>query len=616
MYFVPWRVPSIRRQIPDDFKSLPDELGESAVTGQIELHPGAGSAAIDVIINGDWIPEHDEEFEVFLLDAGVYEIEEDGSSTTLVVNPNGYVERVDPQGVGTIIDDDFYEFDFVRRYDKLGPDNPVTTIESGGTIIDWNDAEGTAAVAIGGDPNGLLRISGPFAKQQISHWNILPGDELNPENNDKLIVPDFFQVEIEIDGNEIEPFYVGAQDGWDPLTAFAFGKPLQLDSGDGIYMSEVTVTAFIESPSGGDPFEVGEKVKEFSFPVIDLEDSAGGSGWIPHETYRLLPEIAIDGTRPSSLADSPGSGLLKPDGSVWHLAAGGGSAGMFDVLKSRTDGDGWQLDQPNGSVLLFDAEGRLESFADRNGNERTYTYTDGNGDGESLELETITDVFGLTKTFHYAAGTLDKVVDFAGREWDYEVTGGKLRNVIWPKSEIGGGAGASWSLHYNEPDSPWLVTIVDPALGQTVFTFAEFTDHNIDPETGSDRTFDFFRLNGFTRADGAVRSVEPLKLMALATQETAPENPFYDVELPENIQSTAMFRQVSTTVKMDDFQQPVSTDSSDGDKTTQDRYENGLVQMFQPLVDNGVSPDYHYEYDARGRVELIKYPDGTTDDFL
>ncbi len=401
-----------------------------------------------------------------------------------------------------------------------------------------------------------------------------------------------------------------------PLTAFAFGKPLQLDSGDGIYMSEVTVTAFIESPSGGDPFEVGEKVKEFSFPVIDLEDSAGGSGWIPHETYRLLPEIAIDGTRPSSLADSPGLGLLKPDGSVWHLAAGGGSAGMFDVLKSRTDGDGWQLDQPNGSVLLFDAEGRLESFADRNGNERTYTYTDGNGDGESLELETITDVFGLTKTFHYAAGTLDKVVDFAGREWDYEVTGGKLRNVIWPKSEIGGGAGASWSLHYNEPDNPWLVTIVDPALGQTVFTFAEFTDHNIDPETGSDRTFDFFRLNGFTRADGAVRSVEPLKLMALATQETAPENPFYDVELPENIQSTAMFRQVSTTVKMDDFQQPVSTDSSDGYKTTQDRYENGLVQMFQPLVDNGVSPDYHYEYDARGRVELIKYPDGTTDDFL
>jgi len=82
----------------------------------------------------------------------------------------------------------------------------------------------------------------------------------------------------------------------------------------------------------------------------------------------------------------------------------------------------------DGSVHLFDADGRMTSAVDRNGNAITYAY-----DAQD-RLQSITDPVGRVTTFAYDGnGRLDAITDPAGRVTDFNVdAAGNLTGVTFP----------------------------------------------------------------------------------------------------------------------------------------------------------------------------------------
>ncbi|QDT07270.1 putative deoxyribonuclease RhsB [Rubripirellula lacrimiformis] len=599
---------NLHAETPDDFRPLScgstsGPIGSDGPQhGTLIIGGNYGrDQSISVAINGDWNPERNEKFEVVLSNA---RLKEDlgypvpSSPQTPTCNTNlpsfpaaalGSVTITDAQGIGTIVDDDAFEFDFDRHYDWLGPDNPNVTVESGGTTANWNDAEGTAILGIGADPFGSLHIDGPFAPRQISHWEI-------QVDKDSTFLPDSYSVKIEAGGTELEEFYVTGDDH------FAFGKALKFNGDEGLYKSDVTVTALVNA-GVSEPIGFG-KSKEFIFPVVNLDDSAGGKGWLANETYRLLPVIEVDGTRPSTLQESDGLGLLKPDGSVWHYSSADAGTytapeGTFEKLKFEYDE--FVLQGTSGETLYFDALGRLDRREDRNHNTRSYSYVDGNGDGEPMEIGTITSATGLETTFDYDGGTLNTVTDFAGRVWTYDVVADKLEQITWPDPDDHGPLPAAvWQLQYDaSSDLPRLLR--DPAGGESSFQYDTITDYNVDSESGAiNWTFDIHRIAQFTRADDAVRQMDALKWKGVVDIPTSKDAPFEGID-PETIFASVDFLQVTTQTSMDDFQQPTDITTSHEFTAQITRNEDGLPEQIQQTSDADTDTETTYTYDDFGR---------------
>jgi RHS repeat-associated protein len=141
---------------------------------------------------------------------------------------------------------------------------------------------------------------------------------------------------------------------------------------------------------------------------INRMNSPYGSGWGIDGLQQVIP--GADGT--ALLVDGNGTTLL------FQAPAGGGGAygsppGDFSTLV-KTAGGVFQRTEKDGTVSLFDAQGRLSSVTDRNGDVTRYAYfTSGPASGA---LQSITDPVGLvTKLDYDAAGHLSTITDPAGR---------------------------------------------------------------------------------------------------------------------------------------------------------------------------------------------------------
>ena len=120
------------------------------------------------------------------------------------------------------------------------------------------------------------------------------------------------------------------------------------------------------------------------------------------------------------------------------------------TLVKKTDNT-FVITQKDGTKYKFDANGKITSIVDRNGNADTFSFT---GD----KLTTITDPGGRTVTFAYDANSLlTSVTDPIGNAYSFTYTGGTLATITNPD-------GGTWQYNY---DANTLMLSKSDPLGNT-----------------------------------------------------------------------------------------------------------------------------------------------------
>lgn len=176
-----------------------------------------------------------------------------------------------------------------------------------------------------------------------------------------------------------------------------------------------------------------------------------GYGWTNSFGDRLVVEEA--GKR-ITLTDAAGGTVPFIQSGATYLAP----SWTQDVLSGSTE-TGFTLTLPNQVKQKFSGSGRLESAADRNGNQTTLAYS---GSGK---LETITDPVGREITLSYnAEGLVEKVEDPMGHVVKYAYEGKSLKAVTTP-----GEATPRWQFKYD--GSRRMTQITDGRSGKTTNEF-------------------------------------------------------------------------------------------------------------------------------------------------
>lgn len=95
------------------------------------------------------------------------------------------------------------------------------------------------------------------------------------------------------------------------------------------------------------------------------------------------------------------------------------------------DGNQYRIEKRYDETLYFDAENRISSWVDADGNTMSFSYS---GD----KLDTVQDTFGRTLTLAYSGSLLDSVTDSTGRSVSYEYDGDEnltgfrdTENMFW-----------------------------------------------------------------------------------------------------------------------------------------------------------------------------------------
>jgi len=192
--------------------------------------------------------------------------------------------------------------------------------------------------------------------------------------------------------------------------------------------------------------------------------------------------------------------LMGGDGStVPFTRTGGGPAyagpgWSLSTLKGSPE-TGYKLTSADQTVLSFSGAGRLESVADRNGNETTLAYD------EAGRLKAITDASGRQITLTYnVGGQVESAKDPIGHVVKYAYESGSLASVTLP-----GQVSPRWKFKYDA--SHRLTTMTDGREGKTVneYDASSRVKSQIDPG-GHTLAFEY---NGFhtkitNKATGAV----------------------------------------------------------------------------------------------------------------
>ena len=130
--------------------------------------------------------------------------------------------------------------------------------------------------------------------------------------------------------------------------------------------------------------------------------------------------------------------------------------GMTATL-TRDSGTGlYTLEERFGIISAFNADNKLASITDADGNQMSFAYV-ASGDGEGA-LETVTDAYNRTLTFSYTGDHLTGVADSTGRSVTLNYTDGLLTGVTDPEEH---------TVHYEYDAAERIERIVDKN-GQTV----------------------------------------------------------------------------------------------------------------------------------------------------
>ncbi|ATG92605.1 RHS repeat-associated core domain-containing protein [Methylomonas koyamae] len=120
----------------------------------------------------------------------------------------------------------------------------------------------------------------------------------------------------------------------------------------------------------------------------------------------------------------------------------------------------YKLSERFGTVLAFDANRRIQSLTDIDGNALSFTYT---GD----LLTQVKDAYNRTLTLSYTAGKLTQVADNQGRAVTYSYTGNDLTQFRDPENKL-------WQYGYDA--SHQILTVTDPV--NAVIVSNAYDDHN------------------------------------------------------------------------------------------------------------------------------------------
>lgn len=333
-------------------------------------------------------------------------------------------------------------------------------------------------------------------------------------------------------------------------------------------------------PSGQYDYTINSGIRRFTGTIFagsstDTKDklvsvntinSPFGSGW----GIAGWQELVENSDSSVLLIDGDGSELVFDK----STQAGGGYVsppGDFSKFDKLTDGT-FRRTLKDKTVDSFNADKRLVSVKEANGNETKYTYN------SSGELSQIIDVAGLITKLTYANGKVSQIEDPAGRltKLEYD-NSGNLQKIVDPDNQ-------ARTFSY---DSERHITKEVDKRGfseQTLYDFAG-------------------RATGGIRKDGSQLQVAPVQVQGLYRKEdtTNPLNapvaqPLGAVEASYADGSGGVVTQI-----LDQTGQVVSAKDGGGNKPTFERNPNLLVTQKTDARRNITS----YEYDAKGNVKSI-----------
>lgn len=187
--------------------------------------------------------------------------------------------------------------------------------------------------------------------------------------------------------------------------------------------------------------------------TIAIEDlirhEPNAKGWL---TAALVAKWAVDQLTDNAVSIQVGDTniefIRQPDGT--HTPPPGHTAEL------EKTGNEFLLKQRHGIELAFNANGRLETWTDADGNAMTFAYD------AQTNLTSVVDAWGRSLTFTYSGNgsNLVSVADSTGRTVGYTVTGGNLSAVTDTQGHV-------WNFAYDQRHR--LLTHADP-LGQTLIS--------------------------------------------------------------------------------------------------------------------------------------------------
>lgn len=278
-------------------------------------------------------------------------------------------------------------------------------------------------------------------------------------------------------------------------------------------------------------------------------------GWAIAELDRLIIDPATG--RVAWVIGYGYGAIFRPDGTGGYVSPDG----YFEQLTTVTEG--YKLADPYGNYAIFDEAGYLRKRVDRNANERVYEYTEADDGDEYLELESITDPFGLTTTFVYSDGVLAEILDHAERATEIDVVGGLLT-----------------AIRTRDPDGTEPGANLVPL--ETTFSYSgRLIDAMHLPDGVSTYfAYDFAgRISRITHEDATFIEIKSLVTRALPDRTLfgTPENPaeLFGPEVAEASVTNELGK--TSHYKFDRFAQLTEYTDELGHTTTYDRNTDGLL---------------------------------------
>ena len=302
------------------------------------------------------------------------------------------------------------------------------------------------------------------------------------------------------------------KDGNDKVVPGTYTATLSAQADDGQNATPKSLKVTVSPPQKDcmDYVTVGSKANVASGELVNSLDLFSTSGNGPSLGMSLYYSSldAFDGSLGTGWSDSfdifvtkdqSGDVVLHQGNGVRRLYALSGSSytsqpGDTSVL-TKNAASTFLLTREDGTRFAFNADGKIATITDRNGNALTFTYARG-------LLQNVTDGAGRSVTFSYdASGKLATVTDPTGAIYSFSV-GESLSSVVLP-------GGGTWSYTYDA--GSFLSSKTDPNGNTT--TYAYDAEHRLisatDP-SGNTRSLSYPAAGAtnattqFTEQDGGV----------------------------------------------------------------------------------------------------------------
>jgi RHS repeat-associated protein len=347
---------------------------------------------------------------------------------------------------------------------------------------------------------------------------------------------------------------------------------------------------------------------------------AFGYGWTSLFSDHLVVEGA---SKKATLVQANGGTVPFTEGS-------GGSftppAWTQDVL-SGNPSSGYTLTLANQTVYRFaGASGRLESVADRNGNETTLSYN------EAGRLTTVTDPAGRKITFAYnAAGLVESAKDPMGHQVKYAYEGENLKSVTLPGetsprwqfkydashqlTEMTDGRGGKTTNEYDT--SHRVISQTDPAGRTLTFEYGLFHTKITNHASGGSVTDEYFTSQGEpavitrgfgTSAASTISYSYDSQGNVLAATDGDGHSTRYGYDAAANRTSMLDADEHETKWAYNATHDVISTTTPRGETTTIKRDVHGNAEAIERPAPAGKTQLTKFKYDAKGELEQVTDP--------